>query len=268
VFFVPSLCPTWLEGFWKKFQFIFFSLNCMRSKFKRVFIADLKIIFRNHRLIFASLILLILIIFLTFYFPVISNIIFKRYGLRLAEYYPLFSITLIGVIPVLIGTRYGMLFCTEQGNLIRTKSTEITIQIRNLLFMRVLSSVIVSFFIIVLSVFLIKPVPAQGWLRTIFSIGLLSFQSPLGFIIFSEGRKTGMLIFSWLSWIFLIAMPLGLLIHHPWNYIAFLSPFYWIAWAWIIRSPTESLVYGVIALSLTFVGAFMFFREFFKTKTS
>ena len=239
----------------------------MISKFKSVFITDLKLISGNHRLIFASVILFILIIFLTFYFPVISHFIFNQYGFRLDEYYPLFSITLIGVIPVLIGTRYGMLFCTDQGNDLWTKSNEITAQSRNLLLMRVISTVVLSFLMIVLSVLLIKPVPAQGWLRTIYAIGLLSIQSPLGFVVISEGRKTGRLIFSWLSWIILIAMPLGLLFHHPWNYLAFLSPFYWIAWAWIIQSPTESLIYGLIALALTFAGAFLFFREFLKKRS-
>jgi hypothetical protein len=240
----------------------------MSSKFKRVFITDLKKISRSHRLLFASVILFILIIFLTFYFPVLSNFVFKRHGFRLDEYYPLFSITLIGVIPVLIGTRYGMLFCTDQGNDLWTKSNEITIQSRNLLLIRVMSTVIVSFFMVVLSVLFIKPVPAQGWLRTIFAIGLLSIQSPLGFVVISEGRKTGRLIYSWLSWIILIAMPLGLLFHHPWNYLSFLSPFYWIAWAWIIQSPTESLIYGLIALTLTFAGAFLFFREFLKKRSA
>ena len=240
----------------------------MISRFKRVIITDLKIISGNHRLLFASVILFILIIFLTFYFPVLSNFVFKRHGFRLDEYYPLFSITLIGVIPVLIGTRYGRLFCTDQGNDLWTKSNEITEQTRNLLLLRVLSSVIISFLMIVLSVLLIKPVPSEGWLRTIFAIGLLSIQSPLGFIVISEGRKTGRLIFSWLSWIILIAMPLGLLFHHPWNYLAFLSPFYWIAWAWIIQSPTESLIYGLIALALSFAGAFVFFREFLKKRSA
>ena len=238
----------------------------MNSKFERVFITDLKIISGNHRLLFASVILFIFIIFLTYYFPVISHFLINRHGLNLDKYYPLLSITLIGVIPVFIGTRYGLLFCTDQGNNLLTKSNEISTESRDLLFIRVLSTVIVSFFIVVITVLLIKPVPDQGWLRTIFAIGLLSIQSPLGFIIISEGRKTGRLIFSWLSWIILIAMPLGLLLHHPWNYLAFLSPFYWIAWAWIIRSPTESLVYGLIAFSLTLIGVFLFFREFIKKK--
>lgn len=238
----------------------------MFSRFKRVFLTDLKMISGNHRLLFASVILFILIIFLTFYFPVLSHHIFNRHGFRLDGYYSLFAITLIGAIPVLIGTRYGILFCTDQGNDLWTKSDEITRQSRSLLVMRVISTVIVSFFMIVLSVLLIKPVPLQGWLRTIFAIGLLSIQSPLGFIVISEGRKTGRLLFSWLSWIILIAMPLGLLFHHPWNYLAFLSPFYWIAWAWLIGSPTESLIYGLIGLALTFAGAFLFFREFFKKK--
>jgi hypothetical protein len=64
--------------------------------------------------------------------------------------------------------------------------------------------------------------------------------------------------------VFLAAVPLGLILHHPWNYLAFFSPLYWISWAWIIPSFAESLMYGAIASLITVGCMFVFFRYFLK----
>jgi fluoroquinolone transport system permease protein len=68
--------------------------------------------------------------------------------------------------------------------------------------------------------------------------------------------------------IFLVAVPLGLLLHHPWNYFAFFSPLYWISWAWIISVPFESLIYGAISMIITFGCILIFFRHFLKKHTN
>jgi hypothetical protein len=57
----------------------------------------------------------------------------------------------------------------------------------------------------------------------------------------------------WFWLFFLITVPFGLLVHHPWNYLAFYSPLYWASWAWIVHSPLESLIYGSIAMFLSAV---------------
>jgi hypothetical protein len=68
-----------------------------------------------------------------------------------------------------------------------------------------------------------------------------------------SGKRRKRFVFSGFYWILLIVVPLGLLLHHPWNYFTFFSPFYWISWAWVIPLPTDSFIYGAIAIVLTSV---------------
>jgi hypothetical protein len=62
-------------------------------------------------------------------------------------------------------------------------------------------------------------------------------------------------------------LPVGLLLHHPWNYVALVSPFYWIAWAWMVQSSGLSLLYGFIALAFTSIAGIIPIRQFFKKHT-
>jgi hypothetical protein len=104
-------------------------------------------------------------------------------------------------------------------------------------------------------------VPEEGWLRTIFVSLLMSFQAPLLLLFVSSlsGNRNKGLALSGLSVIFLASIPFGLLVHHPWNYFAFFSPFYWISWAWVTSVPIESLLYGAISMILTFCCIFILF---------
>ena len=235
----------------------------MRSKFISAVVADMKNIFSN-RFLIVLVVLFILIIFLSFYFPVISNSIFLQTGFRLDEYYSLISITIVAIISVLIGIEYGKLLCLicRPGfNLISNTSLETK---ENLLFQRVLSAPTLSFILIILSILFIKPVPTQGWLRTLYAAIMLSIQTVPACFIFikTNEQKRERFALPWFLWIILIAMPVGLLLHHPWNYFTFFSPYYWIAWSWMIRSPMESFFYGLIALVLTSVYLTISLRHF------
>jgi len=79
----------------------------------------------------------------------------------------------------------------------------------------------------------------------------------VGFLFAScnAGKKIRAFIVTSLYGLFIIAVPLGLMTYHPWNYMAFFSPFYWVAWAWVISIPFESILYGLIA-SLLALGYF------------
>jgi hypothetical protein len=68
--------------------------------------------------------------------------------------------------------------------------------------------------------------------------------------------------------IFLITVPLGLVLHHPWNYLAFFSPLYWISWTWVVSIPAESFLYGAIATIITSGGIIIFFRHFLRKHAS
>ena len=132
--------------------------------------------------------------------------------------------------------------------------------------LRIIVTIALSFIMVLLSILIGNPVPAEGWLRTIFVAFLLSIQSAFVFFLIcslAENRTEGLAL-SKIYAIFLITVPLGLLLHHPWNYLAFFSPLYWIGWTWIEPSPVESLEYGIIAILITAVAVFIFFRHFLK----
>ena len=141
-----------------------------------------------------------------------------------------------------------------------------TVAERKFLFMRMISPLFISFILVLLTILLSKPVPTEGWLRTLFSAFLLSIQSLFVFLFITTlaENKTAGVALSRLYWIFLIAVPAGLLLHHPLNYFAFYSPLYWVAWTWIIPSPVESMIYGSVALILTSGASVIFYRHFVK----
>src|SRR5659263_646782 len=96
----------------------------------------------------------------------------------------------------------------------------------------------------------------------------ITFINPIPICFFlicslAENRTEGLSL-SKIYAIFLITVPLGLLLHHPWNYLAFFSPLYWIGWTWIESSALESLEFGIIAIFITSGAIFIFFRHFLK----
>jgi hypothetical protein len=113
-------------------------------------------------------------------------------------------------------------------------------------------------------------VPTEGWLRNLFAACLLSIQAPfvcLLICILAEKKVKRIPVFV-LSCIFLITVPYGLLIHHPWNYLVFFSPFYWVAWAWIIKTPVESFIYGAISVFIISVALTVFLSKLLRKKVS
>ncbi len=178
---------------------------------------------------------------------------YQSYNVQPAKYYMLFSITLIALIPVLIGIVFGKIMSDK----VRQKEINVAASFpRDVLYFllkRIIASYIFSFILIILCIWLLKPVPTQGWLRTLYAAILFSVQSPfvLLFIYTTRDKKIAGISLSAFYWIFLIVLPLGLMVHHPWNYFAFFSQFYWIAWAWMIRLPLQSLICGSISLILT-----------------
>jgi hypothetical protein len=76
------------------------------------------------------------------------------------------------------------------------------------------------------------------------------------------------MVLSVISIMFLVTVPSGLMLHHPWSYFAFFSPFYWISWAWVVASPAESLIYGAISVLITSAGMLIFYRCILKNNRS
>jgi hypothetical protein len=198
----------------------------------------------------------------------LGQITFSKTGFQVNNYYSVVAITLVCFIPYLI----GMLFANELIGERDFQSSDLLVlpsDRKNFLLIRMLFIAFVCFVLLLLTILLIKPVPSEGWLRNLFAAFLLSIQSPFICLMIRTlaWKKVKQIPVFIVSLIFLIAVPFGLLVHHPWNYFAFFSPLYWLAWAWIIRSPLESLEYGIIALILTLVILIILIRNFLRKNT-
>jgi membrane-associated HD superfamily phosphohydrolase len=234
-------------------------MKIMWGNLKSTILEDLKLISLNYRLLIALASLFVIIILLPLFFPAVSHSVYLNTGLQPAKYYTLISITIVSLIPVLTGIAYGRIVTGKTPLTTIKDSDGITRYVTDSTYIRIFISLVISFIVIIISIWLIKPVPSQGWLRTLYAAGLLSVQTPFVFLLMgSQADKAipGMGILKF-YWIFLLALPLGLLVHHPWNYFAFFSPFYWIAWAWMIKPPVESVLCGSIAVILSIVFLFL-----------
>ncbi len=234
------------------------------------FKADIKFIARDPMLLLAILAPFMLIIFLRLVFPLISGFIFLKTGFQLDIYYSLAAITMVSVIPMLFGMVYSFILLDENDMHILQVISVTPAGKKNFLYMRMIVPSFLSFIMVLLTLLLTNPVPNEGWLRTIFIAFLLSTQAPFIFLFIGSlaGNKVEGLALSKLYGVFLIAVPLGLLLHHPWNYFAFFSPLYWVAWAWVTSSVAESIIYGSIAEILTLSGIIIFFRHFLRKHTN
>lgn len=228
------------------------------------------IISHDSTLLVIGLIPLLLVLILKFVFPLISHLIFLKSGFILDKYYSLAALTIVSLIPVFLGMLYAFILLDENDLKIIEESDIKPFSGKNSLYMRILVTAFLSFILIYISIFLINPVPGEGWLRTLFVVLLLSLQTPFVFLFIvslAENKIEGFAL-SKIYGFFLITVPLGLVLHHPWNYLAFFSPLYWISWAWLIPAPAESLIYGAIATVITSVGIIIFFRHFLRKHAS
>ena len=237
----------------------------MWGRLKSSVMADMKIISHDVMLLLLSLSPFLLIILLRLIFPIISRIIFTRSGFLIDRYYSLTAITFVSIIPMLFGMVYAFIHLDENDLSVNPEQKEKPANRINLN-LRIIVPIALSFIMVLLSILIANPVSTEGWLRTIFVTFLLSIQSAFVFFLIcslAENRTEGSAL-SKIYAIFLITVPLGLLLHHPWNYLAFFSPLYWISWAWVIPNPAESFIYGVIAFILTSGSILMLLRQFIR----
>jgi fluoroquinolone transport system permease protein len=233
------------------------------------FKTDIKFIVRDPMLLFASLAPFILILVLRLVFPPLADFIYLKTGFLLERYYSVTAITFISIIPMLFGMVYAFILLDENDQHILQVISVTPAGKKNFLFMRMIVPAVFSFILIGVSIMLTRPVTEEGWLRTLFVIFLMSLQSPFVFLFIGSlaGNKIEGLALSKFYGVFLIAVPLGLLLHHPWSYLAFFSPLYWIAWAWVVPVPVEAIIYGAISLILTFGAMIFLFRHFLKKQS-
>jgi hypothetical protein len=227
----------------------------MWSGFISLFIGDINIILHDKKLLARFLLPVVIILLLKYVFPPFSGLIISKAGDHLNRYYSVIAITLVSIIPMLIGKVSAFILLHEKEMHPGQNETTLPDSRYKSLFVMMVVTAFISFVFVIITIILTKPVPTEGWLRTLFAAFLLSIQAPFVFLFISSlpvNRRMGF-VFSGFYWILLIVVPLGLLLHHPWNYFTFFSPFYWISWAWVIPVPTDSFIYGAIAIVLTSV---------------
>jgi hypothetical protein len=201
----------------------------------------------------------IIIVFLLLLFPLLPGLISIQDTVTYEGYYAVTAISLISAIPFI----YGLIFLFIHMN----ELNESDIETREgkpgiILLSRITLAAFCSFIIVLPSMFITDAVETEGWLRSIYVAFLLALMAPFILLFglsIACGRKRWMLSAA-VSVIFLITVPAGLLLVHPWNYFAFFSPFYWISWAWVIASPAESILYGSISLAVTAAGLLIFYH--------
>jgi hypothetical protein len=227
----------------------------------KVFISDIKSIIRVPVLLCALFSPVIVLLLLLLVSPLFKTVDGNANPVAYGSFYSVTAITLISAIPVI----YGLLF--SYTHLFKTYSPDqisygISYQGSNKLVRRIIVAVFLSFIVILPVIFLTDPVSTEGWLRSIYAALILSAASPFIFLMLvAFGRSKGRwAVFSMIALVLLIAAPAGMPLHHPWNYLAFISPFYWCGWAWVITSPTEGLIYGLISLFVTAAGSMLFYR--------
>jgi hypothetical protein len=232
----------------------------MWSRFISLFTSDINIILHDKKLLSRCLAPFIFILLLKYVLPPVSGLIFSKTGYNLDRYYSVIAITLVSIIPTLIGSVSAFIYLHEKELHPGQSPTTLPDSRYKSLFVRMVVYTFLSFVYVILTIILTQPVPTEGWLRTIFAASLLSIQAPFVFLFISSlpVNRRRRFVFSGFYWILLIVVPLGLLLHHPWNYFTFFSPFYWISWAWVIPVPKDSFIYGSIAVALTSAATILF----------
>ena len=228
--------------------------------------ADIKFIARNPILLVAMCAPIFIVLIMRLVFPLISGFVYSKTGFLIDSYYTIAAITIVSAIPLLYGMVYAFILLDENDSHVLEVIDITPAGKRNFIYMRAVILLILSFLMLLLSIAIIDPVPSEGWLRNIFISLLLSSQSSFAFLFIgsmADNKVEGM-VFSKLYGIFLIAVPFGMILHHPWNYLAFYSPLYWISWTWITPSISESILYGLISILITTGSIVILFRHFLK----
>jgi fluoroquinolone transport system permease protein len=230
--------------------------------------SDIKVITRDAGLLAAALAPLFIILFMRFVFPPVSDQIFMKTGFHLDIYYTIFAITLISAVPVLSTLVYAFICLNNNGLHDIRVSLPGGPELKDFFFGRIMVAMLIGFFLVFITILFTDPVPAEGWLRAVFISMLLSLQAPFVILFkaaFAGGRAKGTAIRR-IYGIFLAAVPLGLILHHPLNYLAFFSPLYWISWSFVIHSATDSFFYGAISAIITFGCYIWFYSKLLKKK--
>jgi hypothetical protein len=196
-------------------------------------------------------------------FPATGN--YGEYDMH--HIYTMVTISEISFLPFVIGTVYSYLLRGHKYTIEEKDVTGKTGTAGSNLALPLAVSGILTFMPVLAFILIADPVSSEGWLRSIFISLLIASFTPLIFLLgikMNKGRlfRLAMIV---ISLLLTFSLPAGLLLRHPWSYIAFISPFYWTGWAWIVSSPFESLAYGIISAVITLAAIRLLYKSAAKT---
>jgi hypothetical protein len=235
----------------------------LRRKFAEVFISDIKCIAHVPLLLFAILSPVIIALILLISSMFISDLQDPEQALK---YNTVIAVSLISAVPYIYGLVFSFIRIEGKQFASNKDSIQSVSESRYTYFSRMALSGLSAFVVVLPVIYLTDAVSTEGWLRAIYISLLLATMAMFiyAFSTGSGGSKSGWRRLSVISLLFFLPVPFGLILHHPWNYFAFFSPFYWINWAWIIPSPRESLLYGLISIAIIVAGLIILYKKFLK----
>jgi hypothetical protein len=225
---------------------------------------------RNGRLLpvlmFAFFYALLITICCIFIFPLLFPAAVNSNEQGIHHVYNMMTISEISLLPFVIGTFYSYLLVKRFGTE-KKIGGETGLSGRKLTVSMTISGML-AFMLVFPFILITDPVTSEGWLRSIYASLLIASLTPLIFLLglrMNKGKisRLGMIT---ISLVLTFSLPAGLLLRHPWNYFAFISPFYWAGWAWVVSSPLEGLVYGIISAAITFAAIILLYKSVLKTK--
>ena len=225
----------------------------MRVRIFEIIKRDLKSIYHSWYLFIIASAPVLFILLMLLAFPLLADILLSIQSFDLYIYYSITAITMASLIPVLAGHIFTLLFARESESYIPKDNGAQAYNQKLIFRIRLITSFLLSMVFLLIFNFSTDPVTGEGWIRNCYAAFLFALQAPLVFTFAScyKGKRINGFIVTSLYLLFAIAVPIGLMMYHPWNYLAFFSPLYWIAWAWIINSPLESIAYGTISVIIT-----------------
>ena len=228
----------------------------------KLFISDIKYITGGPVRLAVLLSPIIIILLLLFICPVLSDMTSSGGAFPCGRFYSLTGITLISSIPLIYGLLFSFIHLNNLNDSNNNGTQKSPEEARKNLIIRTAITSFLSFIIVLPVICITDPVLTEGWLRSIYAAFLMAVLGSFVFLFtvgFAREIKNWRGI-SLISVLFLITVPSGLLFHHPWNYFLFFSPFYWSGWAWVIQSPAESMLYGIISLVISTLGMLVSYR--------
>ncbi len=123
----------------------------MLNRIINLFIGDINIILHNKKLLARCLAPFIFILLLKYVLPPFSDLIFSKTGFHLARYYAVIAITLVSIIPMLIGSVSALILLHEKELHPGQSATAFPDSRNKSLFVRVAVSVFISFIYIIIT---------------------------------------------------------------------------------------------------------------------